>query len=180
MYFLGHPQTDETDIVNRYAKTWQLLLQYDEDTLPLPKKRHKVNIVLELDEARSSIASLKKELSMKGEATAIFGQERGDSLAGIIGAIRQTFGGQDLYPGVEEKAAHLLYFVIKDHPFIDGNKRIGSFLFLLFLKTNGLLDKYGFSNKALVALTLLTASSDPRQKELLVRLIINLLSEPER
>ena len=117
------------DIVNRYARTWQLLLQYDEDNLPVPKKRHDVNTVLELVEARSAISSLKKELLTKGEATEIFGQERSESLAGIIGAVQQTFGGQELYPGVEEKAAHLLYFVIKDHPFTDGNKRIGTFLF---------------------------------------------------
>lgn len=70
----------------------------------------------------------------------MFGQERGEGLDGIIGAVKQTFGGQDLYPGVAQKAAHLLYFVIKDHPFSDGNKRIGTFLFLLFLKMNGLLD----------------------------------------
>jgi prophage maintenance system killer protein len=86
-------------------------------------------------------------------------------------------GGKDLYPSVEEKAAHLLYFVIKDHPFTDGNKRIGSFLFLLFLKKNDLLDQKSFSNKALVALALLTAASEPGQKELMVRLIVNLISE---
>ena len=79
--------------------------------------------------------------------------------------------------GVEEKASHLLYFVIKDHPFTDGNKRIGSFLFLLFLKKNGLLDQKSFSNKALVALALLTAASEPWQKELMIRLIVNLISE---
>jgi prophage maintenance system killer protein len=78
---------------------------------------------------------------------------------------------------VEEKAAHLLYFVIKDHPFTDGNKRIGSFLFLYFLQINGLLGEHSFDNKALVALTLLTAASDPRQKDLLIRLIVNLLAE---
>jgi len=74
-------------------------------------------------------------------------------------------------------AAHLLYFVIKDHPFTDGNKRIGSFLFLLFLKKNDLLDQKSFSNKALVALALLTAASEPGQKELMIRLIVNLISE---
>ena len=114
---------------------------------------------------------------VREEASELFGRERGDALAGIIGAVQQTFGGNDLYPGIEEKAAHLLYFVIKDHPFTDGNKRIGSFLFLLFLKNNGLLDQKSFSNKALVALALLTAASEPEQKELMVRLIVNLISE---
>lgn len=97
----------------------------------------------------------------KGEASGIFGQERGDGLAGILGAVQQTFAGQDLYASVEEKAANLLYFVIKDHPFVDGNKRIGSFLFLLFLRLNR--DVLNFDNRSLVALTLLTAASDPVQ-----------------
>jgi prophage maintenance system killer protein len=164
------------NLVNQYAKTWQLLLQYDEDKLPPPNKRQVTGEILDLDGARAAINSLKQELLVKREATDLFGNERSDSLAGIIGAIHQTFGGQDLYPSIEEKAANLLYFVIKDHPFTDGNKRIGSFLFLLFLQMNGLLGKKHFDNKALVALTLLTAASDPGQKDLLVRLIVNLLS----
>jgi prophage maintenance system killer protein len=164
------------NLVNQYAKTWQLLLQYDEDKLPPPNKKQVAGEVLELDGARAAINSLKQELMVKMEATDLFGNERGHGLAGIIGAIHQTFGGQDLYPSIEEKAANLLYFVIKDHPFTDGNKRIGSFLFLLFLQINGLLGKKHFDNKALVALTLLTAASDPSQKDLLIRLIVNLLS----
>lgn len=164
------------NIVNRYAKTWQLLLQYDEDNLPPPGTKQVAAEILDLDGARKAIASLKKELSVKMEATDLFGNERSEGLAGIIGAIHQTFGGQDLYPSIEEKAANLLYFVIKDHPFSDGNKRIGSFLFLLFLQMNGLLGKKHFDNKALVALTLLTAASDPGQKDILIRLIVSLLS----
>ena len=163
------------DLVNRYAGTWKLLLQYDEDNLPLPSTRQTSCEGLDIDGARAAINSLKQELMAKLEATDLFGNERSDALAGIIGAIHQTFGGCDLYPGIEEKAAHLLYFVIKDHPFSDGNKRIGSFLFLLFLQMNGLLGKKHFDNKALVALTLLTAASDPGQKALLIRLIVNLL-----
>jgi prophage maintenance system killer protein len=164
------------NIVNRYAKTWQLLQQYDEDNLPPPATRQVSGESLDLDGARSAITSLKKELLAKMEATDLFGNERSDGLAAIIGAIHQTFGGQDLYPSIEEKAANLLYFVIKDHPFSDGNKRIGSFLFLLFLQMNGLLGKKHFDNKALVAITLLTAASDPGKKDVLIRLIVNLLS----
>lgn len=164
------------NLINRYAKTWQLLLQYDEDKLPPPNRKQVTGEMLDLDGARAAIGSLKQQLLAKMEATDLFGNERSDALAGIIGAIHQTFGGQDLYPSIEEKAANLLYFVIKDHPFSDGNKRIGSFLFLLFLQRNGLLGKKHFDNKALVALTLLTAASDPGQKDLLVRLIVNLLS----
>jgi prophage maintenance system killer protein len=165
------------EVVKHYAKTWQLLLQYDENNLPAPETKHVAKSSLEIDKARQAIAALKKELMVRKEASEIFGQEHGNALSGIIGAVQQTFGGKDLYPSVEEKAAHLLYFVIKDHPFTDGNKRIGSFLFLLFLKKNDLLDQKSFSNKALVALALLTAASEPRQKELMVRLIVNLISE---
>jgi len=165
------------DIVNHYARTWQLLLQYDEDNLLAPPGQHEPKAGLDLDQARRAITSLKKELLAKGEATDIFGHERGHGLAGIIGSIQQTFGGQELYTSVEEKAAHLLYFVIKDHPFTDGNKRIGSFLFVLFLHSNGLLDtEKRFDNRALVSLALLTAASEPGQKELVIRLIMNLLS----
>lgn len=165
------------DIITHFAKTWQVLWQYDEDSLPVLEAKHTGGAVLEIDEVRRAIETLRRELMSKVEATDIFGNERGGSLPGIIGAVRQTFDGHDLYPGVEEKAAHLLYFIIKDHPFTDGNKRIGSFLFLLFLKKNGLLDVVNLDNKALVALTLLTASSDPGQKDLIIRLIVNLLSE---
>ncbi len=164
-------------IVNRYAKTWQLLWQYDEDSLPVPEAKLKKNIVFTIDEARTAIDILREELLTRGEATDIFGHERGNALGGIIGAVQQTFGGHDLYPGIEEKAAHLLYFIVKDHPFTDGNKRIGSFLFLLFLRDNDLLDDGKLNSNALVALTLLTAASDPDQKDLLIRLIVNLLMD---
>jgi prophage maintenance system killer protein len=162
------------EVVSRYARTWRLLLEYDEERLVVPTARHGARAGLGLDETRRAIATLRKELASRGEATDLFGQERGHGLAGVLGAIGQTFGGQDLYPSAEEKAAHLLYFVIKDHPFSDGNKRIGSFLFVLYLRQNGLA---GFDNRSLVALALLTAASEPGQKELLVRLIVNLIGE---
>lgn len=128
-----------------------------------------------LNQVREAISSLKEDLLARCEATPIFGQERGEGLDGILGAIQQSFGGQDLYGSVAEKAANLLYFVIKDHPFVDGNKRIATFLFLLFLQVNA--RPLSLDNRAMVALTLLTAASDPGQKDLLVRLIINLLEE---
>jgi prophage maintenance system killer protein len=165
-------------VINRYARTWRLLLQYDEDRLPLPETQHEAGTELRLDEFRQAIASLKEELLRCGDATALFGQERGHGLAGIIGAVPQSFGGQDLYPSLEEKAAHLLYFVVKDHPFSDGNKRIGAFLFVLYLRVNGLSVGKSLEDRALVALTLLTAASDPGQKDVLIRLIINLIVEP--
>lgn len=164
-------------IVNRYARTWQLLLQYDEDRLPLSGNTRIESAFLEINQVRKAINALKEELLDKGEATDLFGNERSDGLAGIIGSIYQTFDSHDLYPSREEKAANLLYFVIKDHPFTDGNKRIGSFLFIMFLQLNQMLLNAPFENRSLVALTLLTAASDPSQKDVLIRLIVNLLSD---
>ena len=171
--------TDEGQVVlvlvESYARTWQLLWQYDEDSLVIPKTIRQASTSLDLSQTRLAISSMKQELLLKEEATDIFGQERSEGLAGIVGTIQQTFAGQELYPTVEDKAAHLLYFVIKDHPFVDGNKRIGSFLFLLFLRINK--KHFVFDPKTMVALTLLVASSDADQKDLLVKLIVNLLSE---
>jgi prophage maintenance system killer protein len=164
-------------IIKRFARTWQLLWQYDENSLPLPGKKSEAYVLLELAGARKAIETLRRDLMARGEATDIFGNGRDDALAGIVGAIRQTFNGQDLYPTTLDKASNLLYLVIKDHPFIDGNKRIGSFLFLLFLEINGMLEAKHIDNKMLVALALLIATSDPRHKELMVKLIINLLME---
>jgi len=164
------------EVVGRYARTWALLLRYDEDRLELPKKSHPPKQSLDYGRTGESIKALKDDLLARGEASGLFGQEREHHLQGILGNLDQTFGGRELYGSVEEKAAHLLYFVIKDHPFSDGNKRIGAFLFLLFLKENDLLDQSGINDNALVALALLIAESDPRQKELMIRLIMNLLA----
>ena len=164
------------EVVSKYAKSWSLLLKYDEDRLELPQGRHPIKKSLQFGKAIEAILALKNELMERGEAGDLFGQERGQNLQGILGNIEQTFDGQDLYPSVEEKAAHLLYFVIKDHPFNDGNKRIGSFLFLVFLRENNLLEQSGINANGLVALALLIAESDPKQKDLMIRLILNLLA----
>jgi DNA ligase (NAD+) len=164
------------EVVGRYARSWSLLLQYDEDRLGLPPGRHTAGKALDYQQFKNAITAMKSDLAERGEATALFGQERSHSLQGILGNLAQTFGGQDLYPSVEEKAAHLLYFVIKDHPFSDGNKRIGSFLFLIFLQENNVLEQSGINDNGLVALALLIAESDPKQKDLLIRLTINLLA----
>ena len=168
------------EVVNRYAKSWSLLLKYDEDRLELPQDRHPARKSLDYDRTQQSIKALKDDLLARGEASDLFGQERDQHLQGILGNLDQTFDGQDLYPSVEEKAAHLLYFVIKDHPFSDGNKRIGSFLFLINLKENGLLDQSSLNDTGLVALALLIAESDPKQKNLMIRLIMNLLAPNNR
>ena len=128
------------DVVQRYTRSWQLLLAYDEQRLA-DQPRHAIapRAALPVEDARAAVASLRNDLVARGEAGPLFGQERGETLAGILGAIEQTFDGNPLYPNVQIRAAHLLYFVIKDHPFADGNKRIGSLLFLEYLRRNGLL-----------------------------------------
>lgn len=156
-----------------YAKTWRLLLDYDEGNLGLPSGIRPAHGVLRYEEARRALDALAAELKSRGEASDMFARDRGDNLDAILGNIEQTMFGESLYKTREEKAAHLLYFVIKDHPFSDGNKRSGAFLFLLYLRQEGVrltLDELG-----LTALTLLIAESDPKAKDLMVRLVVNLL-----
>jgi prophage maintenance system killer protein len=164
-------------LIARYAKTWRLLLQYDENRVPMPEGCSPARGVLECDKAQAAIAGLKADLAVRGEATALFGQERENALAGILGNIEQTMFGEPLYTSREEKAAHLLYFVIKDHPFADGNKRIGAFLFLLYLQQEEMDLRMG--DTALTALALLVAESLPKNKDLLIHLIVNLLAESQ-
>ncbi len=161
-----------------YAKTWRLLLQYDEDGLSLPATCQPASGVLDYAQARAAIDELKAALFERGEATDLFGRERSDAIQGILGSIEQTMFGEPLYKSREEKAAHLLYFVIKDHPFSDGNKRIGSFLFLLYLQQEDMA--MSINENALTALALLVAESQPTNKDLMIRLVVNLLvsSEP--
>ena len=170
------------EVVQQYTHAWKLLLEYDEGRLAeTPGKPVKPISGLSLDEARTVIAHLSKSLAKRGEATALFGAERAEQLHGIVGAIEQTFGGEPLYPTVQARAAHLLYFVIKDHPFSDGNKRIGTLLFLEYLRRNGMLTRPDgrprLADNAMVALALLVAESEPSQKDLMIRLTLNFLEE---
>jgi prophage maintenance system killer protein len=167
-------------VVQQYTRAWRLLLEYDEERLAeAPARPVAPHAPLGLDEARRTIAALRDDLLVRGEAGSLFGQERGEALAGLLGAIEQTFGGEPLYPSAQARAAHLLYFVIKDHPFGDGNKRIGALLFLDCLRRHGLLIRADGSprlaDNAMVAVALLIAESEPAQKELMVRLVLNLL-----
>ncbi|MEI6296580.1 MAG: RhuM family protein [bacterium] len=174
----GGEESGLLKVITEYTNSWLLLQKYDEDGLFLPKKAKKSSFSLEYDFALKAISNLKQDLIKKGEASALFGTER-SSLQGIIGNIYQTFGGSELYLSIEEKAAHLLYFIIKDHPFSDGNKRIGSFLFIVFLAQNKHLLKSNGDKKindnALVAIALLVAESDPLHKDTLIKLITNLI-----
>lgn len=162
-------------IILTYTKSWGLLLAYDEDKLALPTNEKASVQTLTYPIALSAIDALKQELTFRNEATELFGMERHGGLDSILNNIEQTFGGEALYKTPEEKAAHLLYFIIKNHPFIDGNKRIASFMFLLYLKSQNLPIK--FNENGLVALALLVAESNPKQKNILIRLIINLLMD---
>ena len=170
------------EVVQQYTRAWRLLLEYDEGRLPeKPTHPLKPTSDLSLETARGAIARLRESLASRGEATALFGQERSDQLHGILGAVEQTFGGEPLYPTVQARAAHLLYFVIKDHPFADGNKRVGTLLFLEYLRRNRMLTRPDGSprlaDNAMVALALLVAASEPAQKDLMIRLILNLLED---
>ena len=164
------------EIISGYADMWRLLLEYDEDRLVTPRGAKPAVGVLDHERAVRAIAEFKRELVARNEASSLFGNPRDESLKGILGTIEQTMFGDPLYRSREEKAAHLLYFVVKDHPFTDGNKRIGSLLFLPYLKQEGVV--HGLNPQALTALTLLIAESAPAGKELMIRLIINLLLEP--
>ena len=163
------------ELIVGYADTWRLLLEYDEDRLTLPPGARPSKGVLDLARASTAIANFKRELMARNEATVLFGNPRGEALDGILGSIEQTMFGEQLYRSREEKAAHLLYFVIKDHPFSDGNKRIGSFLFMLYLQQEDMAHQ--LNPQALTALALLIAESAPASKDLMIRLIINLLAE---
>lgn len=167
------------EIITNYTQSFILLNQFDSNNLPEAKLNENITYEIEYSEAVKAITELKKQLMKKKEASALFGNERDGAFGGILNSVVQTFGGEYLYKSIEEQAAHLLYFVIKNHPFTDGNKRIGAFLFVWFLEKN----KHRFkksgelkiNDNALVALALLVAQSHPDDKEIMVKLVMNLI-----
>ena len=178
---LNGPEVDSLlSVISDYANSWLLLKKYDEGEVVLRRSTRQEKTPIEYDFARTAIDTLKSDLMSRNQASDIFGRERDESFQGILRTIYQTYGGNELYTSLEEKAAHLLYFIIKDHPFSDGNKRIGSFIFIVFLQRNSLL--YGehgtrkIHENTLVALALLVAESDPKQKEIMVALITHLIA----
>jgi len=166
-------------VIADYARTFVLLNQFDSERLPTTDFTTNIRYEIRRAEAEAGIAALKTDLMARGEASELFGQQKDDSFAGILGNIVQSFGGEFLYPSIEDQAAHLLYFVIKDHPFSDGNKRIGAFLFIWFLRRNQHHLKAGgepkINDNALAAIALLVAQSDPGHKALMIHLIMNLI-----
>lgn len=167
------------EVINGYANSWLLLNQFDEGKLVAKNAPSKTKKHLDYTTIRVAIDELKNQLVKRGEASELFGNERDRSFQGIMQTIYQSFDGKELYPSLELKAAHLLYLIIKDHPFSDGNKRIGSFLFIIFLERNKFLYRKNGEKKindnALVALALLIAQSDPKEKEQMIALVTQLL-----
>lgn len=165
------------ELIALFADTWLSLDAYDKDQLVIEGATKK-KVALTADKLNQALAELKQNLIAKDEATDIFGIERTkDSIAGIIGNVMQSFGGNELYPSIEEKAAHLLYFIIKNHPFVDGNKRSGAYAFVWFLRKAKILDVTRITPPALTAITLLIAESAPKDKEKMVGLVCGFLTK---
>ena len=168
------------DVIARYTHTFLWLQRYDEGLLTTPEGSPG-GVLPTLAEAQAAIARLKADLMARGEASELFGRARGDAFAALLGNLDQSVFGEAAYPTVESKAAHLLYFVIKNHPFADGNKRSGAFLFVDFLARNGRLLRNGepvINDVGLAALALLVAESDAQNKDVMIRLIENMLALP--
>ncbi len=165
---------DVLELVEAFAGTWFSLDAYDTQNFP-KSGATKQEVTFTADELTQALHELKQELLVRKQATDLFGQERSkDAVHGIVGNVFQSFGKQDVYPTIEEKAAHLLYFMVKNHPFVDGNKRSGAFAFIWFLRKAGLL-RASLTPEALTALTLLVAESHAKDKEKIIGLILLLL-----
>ena len=161
-------------VINDYAYALATLDRYDHGSLLVEATSGPASFVLQYEEAISVVQS------MKGDFEGLFGQEKDQGFKSALGAICQTFDGKDVYPSIEEKGANLLYFVVKNHAFTDGNKRIAAAIFIYFLSANGILYRPDGSKRladnALVALTLLIAESRPEEKDIIVKVIVNLIN----
>lgn len=164
-------------VIAEYMQALDMLDDYDHQRLQLPKKPARSIHQITYKEAKNAIQKLGDQTGVSN----LFGREKDDSFKGSLENIYQTFDGKDLYPSIEEKAAHLLYFVIKNHSFTDGNKRIAAFLFVWFLDLNKhLFDTAGnkrMDNNALVALTLMIAESNPNDKDMMIKVVVNLIAK---
>ena len=173
-------ETDESkgliQVIATYASALDLLDDYDHQRLELPETGTEKVVEIGYAEAKKAIAELGKQTQFQG----LFGQEKDDSFKSSLQTIYQTFGGKDLYPTTQEKAAQLLYFVVKNHSFTDGNKRIAAFIFVWFLERNGLLftsqGQKVIDDNTLVALTLMIAQSHPNDKDMMIKVTVHLLS----
>ncbi len=164
-------------IISDYAYALDILDQYDNNTLKITETTEKKSVQITYEEAIGQIEFVKRKYGNSD----LFGKEKDKSFRSSVSTIYQTFDGKDLYPGIEEKAANLLYLITKNHSFADGNKRIAAFLFLYFLDKNGILyNENGnkrIADNALVAITLMIAISKPEDKDIIVRIIVNLINK---
>jgi len=167
--------SDALELVKMFASTWFSLQAYDKFGFP-KKGSTKKQVKITALELAKALAHLKQDLINRHEASDLFGQEKSSqALTGIIGNVFQSFAGKNVYPSIEEKAAHLLYFIVKNHPFVDGNKRSGAFAFVWFLQKSKVLNLSSLSPVALTSLTLLVAESNPKDKERMIGLILLIL-----
>lgn len=166
-------------IISHYSKSFELLDRYDKDELPSENLNKELIYLINYYDVKNAIQELKSNLIAKGEASDLFGNEKDDSFQGILGSISQTVFGELAYPTIEEQAVQLLYSIIKGHPFSDGNKRIGSFIFVWFLEQNGhhlnVKGERKINDNTLVTLALAVAQSPPEQRETIQKLIMNLI-----
>jgi len=164
-------------VVTDYAVALDLLDDYDHQRVSVARLKPEEARGIDYDEAMAVIGELRRKFG----GSDLFGREKDQSLHGSLGAVMQSFDGKDLYPSLEEKAAHLLYFLVKNHSFVDGNKRIGAALFLWFMEKNGILYRADSSrhiaDNALVAITLMIAESNPNQKDILTKVVVNLIKD---
>ena len=164
------------DVISDYSYGLGLLDEYDNKKLKITKTTSEEKFRLDYDGGIKAVKELKKKFG----AFSLFGKEKDKSFKSSIDTIYQTFDNKELYPSVEEKAANLLYFIVKNHSFVDGNKRIAASIFLWFLEKNRLLYKSDGSKRladnALVALTLMTAESDPSERDIILKLVVNLIN----
>ncbi|MEW6605896.1 MAG: RhuM family protein [bacterium] len=173
--------SDETkgliQVITEYSRALDLLDEYDNNRLPIPKGTTQLKYTLTYQEARIII----DEMREKFKTSSLFGREKDKSFESSLNTIYQTYDGKELYPTIEEKSANLLYFVVKNHSFVDGNKRIAAAIFICFLQKNGILTRKDgtrrIDNNALVALTLMIATSKPSEKDAMIKVILNLLGE---
>jgi len=168
-------------IISHYSKSFELLDKYDKDELSSENLTKELIYIINYHDVKNAIEQLKSSLIAKGEASDLFGNEKDDSFQGILGSISQTVFGELAYPTIEEQAVQLLYSIIKGHSFSDGNKRIGSFVFVWFLQQNEHhLNENGerkINDNTLVTLALAVAQSPPEQREAVQKLIMNLIKD---
>jgi prophage maintenance system killer protein len=167
---------DALELVKLFASTWFSLDAYDKTVLPKGGTTS-ASIIVTSEELNKALKKLKGELLTRNEATELFGRETyPESLRGIIGNIFQSFNGKEIYPTLEAKAAHFLYLIVKNHPFVDGNKRSGAFAFIWFLRKANILNTAKLTPEALTALTLFVAESSPSDKEKIINLIMMIIT----